>query len=176
MRIKGRVLLIWVTLVAAIAAPWIGDEQASPPSPSDPSGTAPEPALNAARTIPALATLGETTARPLFTATRRPPAPETAAKPVPNKTRPARLVGYRLTGIVRSSSHRLILLTEEKSGRVVELREGDKVDGWRLISIGTDNIRLSRDGIEIDLLEAGAPPPVTRGRDTRWLPSGGDER
>jgi hypothetical protein len=185
MRIKGRVVLIWVILAAAIAAPWIGEERIPPTSPliSSPASAPPaanaepeSPAPNVKPVIPALSSLNETIARPLFSATRRPPAPETAPKPAPAKTRPARLVGYRLTGIVRSSSHRLILLTEEKSGRVVELREGEQVDGWRLTSIGTDNIRLSRDGIEFNLLEAAAPPPVTRGRDTRWLPSGGDKQ
>jgi len=178
MRIKGRILLVWTLLAVAIAAPWIGNEGEGPLT--RPASPSPNTALNsvpvAAPEIPPLAALSETTARPLFASSRRPPVPETAAKSAPAKTRPARLVGYRLTGIVRSSSHRLILLTEEKSGRVVELREGEQVDGWRLTSIGTDNIRLARDGIEFNLLEAGAPAAVPRGRDTRWLPSGGDKR
>lgn len=178
MRINQRLLPVWALLVVAIAAPWIGGEEEGPaPGPASPSpGAAPNPAPIAAPAIPALSALNETTARPLFTVSRRPPAPETAAKPALEKARPARLVGYRLTGIVRSSSQRLILLTEEKSGRVVELREGEQVDGWRLTSIEADNIRLARDGIEFNLLEAGAPATVTRGRDTRWLPSGGDKR
>lgn len=179
MRIKGSVILIWAFLAAMIALPWIGEESIPPTSPSPATGVPPASPISrtsTASTITALATLSETTARPLFTATRRPPTPEVAPKPKPVEARPARLVGYRLTGIVRSSSHRLILLTEEKSGRVVELREGEQVDGWRLTLIGTDNIQLSRDGIEFNLLEADAPAPVKRGRDTQWLPSGGGKQ
>jgi hypothetical protein len=128
------------------------------------------------RTI-ALADLPETTGRPLFTASRRPPLPP-AVKPAQTKAKPkpTRLVGYRLTGIVRSSSQRMILLTQEKSGHVVELHEGEQVDGWRLNSIEADHVRLSRDGHEIDLLNLNAKAVGTSGRETRWLPSTGGRR
>jgi hypothetical protein len=174
MRISWRGFLIWVALAAAIIAPW-----AAPlpdPSPSGPAPVTSRPPPDPNFESKALTALPETTARPLFTATRRPPPP--ARNPVQTSARPkpTRLVGYRLTGIVRSSTQRMILLTEEKSGRVVELHEGEQVDGWRLTTIGPDHARLSRDGHQIDLLEANAKAPGISGRDTRWLPSAGGRR
>lgn len=174
MRIRWRALLVSGVLAVSIALPWLRSDEAPRPIVAPDPG--PGPTAFTAPPMPPLASLTETAARPLFSASRRPPAPATQAKPAPVAAKPTRLVGYRLTGIVRSSSHRLILLTEEKSGRVVELREGDLVDGWRLISIGAEQIRLTRDGIEIDLLQLGPTAPVTRGRNTRWLPSSGDQR
>ncbi|MDA0342503.1 MAG: hypothetical protein O3B74_13000, partial [Proteobacteria bacterium] len=78
--------------------------------------------------------------------------------------------------IVRSSVKRMILLTEEKSGRVVELHEGEQVDGWRLTAVGTDHVRLTRDGREIDLLNPKADKATLNGRNTHWLPSVGERR
>ena len=175
MRISWRGILIWVALAAAIVAPWA--EPILPPGLAAPAPVKAKPRLDRPLEMVALGDLTETTARPLFTASRRPPPPPTA-KPAlaPTKPKPTRLVGYRLTGIVRSSRQRMILLTEEKSGRVVELHEGEQVDGWRLTSIGTDHVRLSRDGHDIDLLDLNAKAPASSGRNTRWLPSAGGRR
>lgn len=175
MRISRGRILVWVALAAAILAAW-----AAPVSDPSPSGSAPvsaRPPPVPALELKALTQFPDTTARPLFNASRR-PSPPSAPGPAPTlaSPKPTRLVGYRLTGIVRSSTQRMILLTEEKSGRVVELHEGEQVDGWRLTSIGTDHARLSRDGHQIDLFEANAKTPGTLGRDTRWLPSGGGRR
>ena len=175
MRISRRSLFVWLALASAIAAPWVLPVQ--PREHAAPVPVVAKPALPRPSEPVALADLPETAARPLFAASRRPPLPP-AKKPLRVTPRPksTHLVGYRLTGIVRSSSQRMILLTEEKSGRVVELHEGEQVDGWRLTSIGTNHVRLSRDGHEIDLLDLNTEPAGSPGRDTRWLPSAGERR
>jgi hypothetical protein len=175
MRISWRVFGLWIVLSAAIIAPW--SFPISAPPPSTPTLAAPNSPVDQVSPFPTLATLPETTRRPLFIASRR-TAPPASAKMTQDSppAKPARLVGYRLTGIVRSSTQHMILLAEEKSGRVVELREGEQVDGWRLTSIGTNHVKLSRDGHEIDLLNLNAKTPSIMGRDTRWLPSAGDRR
>ena len=121
----------------------------------------------------------EMVARPLFHPSRRPPA-----KVVPQKIEPpSTLVGYRLTGIVRSAAKRMILLQEVASGRVVELGE-ESLDGWTVTRIGEDGVFLRSGTREINLSRgpddttgpsnAGTPPgaPPTQRR-TKWLPSGG---
>jgi hypothetical protein len=176
MRISWRLSLVWAMLAAAIAVPWA--DGVAPPPPAGPAPQGSETPAPAPTALPGPDEMTETTARPLFTASRRPApapaAPGPAASSAPRK--PTRLVGYRLTGIVRSSSQRMILLTEEKSGRVLELHEGDEVDGWRLMSIEGDHARLSRDGLEIDFPEQNTGASGVGGRNTRWLPSGGERR
>jgi hypothetical protein len=176
MRISWRMGLVWLALVTATGVPWVPSR--STPAPSEPARAAIETASpdQPLETV-TLAALSQTTTRPLFNASRRPSPPPTV-KPAmaPVKPKATHLVGYRLTGIVRSSSQRMILLTEEKSGRVVKLHEGDQVDGWLLVSIGTDHVRLSRAGHEIDLLNPRGEVSGPSGRNTRWLPSAGGRR
>lgn len=176
MRISWRMGLVWLAFVTATCGPWVPSYLA--PAPSQPARAAIETTSpDKPREAATLAALAQTTARPLFNASRR-PSPPPAVKPAiaPVKPQPTHLVGYRLTGIVRSSSQRLILLTEGKSGRVVKLHEGDRVDGWLLISIGTDHVRLSRGGHVIDLLNPSGEASKPSGRNTRWLPSAGGRR
>ena len=160
---------LWILLLVISAWPWL----ANPLLPKEmettgPTGlSVPEPLPS----FPDLAALEETIKRPLFTASRRPPPAQPTTKPLPS---PTRLAGYRVTGIVRSSAKRMILLTEERTGRIVELHEGDKVDGWTLTSIGNASASFARDGHKFNLLEPGATKigaPSTR--NTRWLPSTG---
>lgn len=174
MRISRRLIVVWVFLAGAAALPWF--VSGPPPNPTDEAPIIAEAPTPPANEVPALAEMTETTSRPLFSASRRPPPPETATAERQPAPKPSRLVGYRLTGIVRSSSRRMILLTEEKSGRVVELHEGDEVDGWRLTSIEGDHARLTRDGLEIALPDRNTVSPEANGLNTRWLPSGGERR
>jgi hypothetical protein len=174
MRIRWRIGFVWVVLAGLAALPWAFPRAV--PKATPPSSLAAELATINPWVIPDLAVLSETTSRPLFIASRRPAPLIAKVKASAEPPRPRRLVGYRLTGIVRSSTQRLILLTEEKSGRVVEVHEGEKVDGWSLMSIDAEHVRLSRDGHEIDLLAPGAAKARRTGRNTRWLPNTGTRK
>ncbi|MBM85673.1 MAG: hypothetical protein CMM47_06590 [Rhodospirillaceae bacterium] len=168
----ARWACLWTILLATSAWPWLADplEPKVMDAIAPPGVWKPEPSPN----FPDLATFTETIKRPLFSAGRRVPSAQSEPKPLPS---PTRLAGYRVTGIVRSSTKRMILLTEERTGRIMELYEGDKVDGWTLISIGSSSVSFTRDGRVFDLSEPGAKEnsaPSTR--NTRWLPSHGVSR
>lgn len=174
MRIRWRIAFFWMVLAGLAAFPWVFPRAV--PKATQPSPVAAKPAAVNPWVIPDLAVLSATTSRPLFSASRRPAPPIAKVKAAAEPPKARRLVGYRLTGIVRSSTQRLILLTEEKSGRVVEVHEGEKVDGWSLMSIDAEHVRLSRDGHEIDLLDPSAGKAKQTGRNTRWLPSTGTQK
>ncbi len=153
------------------AASLISSTDSAPPVPEMPPAILPVP--KPADAFP------EMVARPLFHPSRRPPADAVPEKIEP----PSTLVGYRLTGIVRSAAKRMILLQEVASGRVVELGEGESLDGWTVTRIGEDGVFLRSGDREIDLSRGsdearrGSPDQTTGGpptqRRTKWLPSGG---
>jgi hypothetical protein len=114
-----------------------------PPAPSSPAadaGAATEPP--APPPLAPLAAFPETTARPLFLAARAslPGGPAPAA--------PARsdlvLGRYAFVGAVAAPGRSLVLLAPAAGGPVLRVREGDELDGWQVLEIGTDFLRISR--------------------------------
>ena len=82
--------------------------------------------------------LNEVLRRPLFSSTRRPPD-----KP----TTDFDLTGFRLTAIVIEPQKRIAVFADT-GGKVVELREGDPLNGARIEAIASDAVSLSGlDGI-----------------------------
>lgn len=103
--------------------------------------------------------------RPLFSASRRPFSPaeeKPTAKPEPE----VKKLALTLTGILLAGESRVALLTHPKEG-LLRLRQGQKVDGWRVDQINGDMVRLKR-GHEVTLLSLrkGAfnviPQPTTK--------------
>lgn len=87
--------------------------------------------------------------RPLFSASRRPFSPaeeKPTAKPEPE----VKKLALTLTGILLAGESRVALLTHPKEG-LLRLRQGQKVDGWRVDQINGDMVRLKR-GHEVTLL------------------------
>lgn len=82
------------------------------------------------------------TARPLFTADRRPyePPPE---PPVPVEP-PGPRVELDVTAIVTSASARLALLRSNVSPDVRKLSVDQTIDGWTLVEIRTDEVVLRK--------------------------------
>jgi hypothetical protein len=79
----------------------------------------------------------ETAARPLFSATRRPPAAvETAPAPAPKP------VSLRLDGLVVTRDRKEAMITESGQGKRLRLREGDSVAGWTVRRIERDKVLL----------------------------------
>jgi len=77
-----------------------------------------------------------TLARPLFSATRRPP--QTAG----NATTDPGLTDTRLTGIVTEPDHRLAIFTVA-GAKPVALTEGETVSGWRIDTISPREVSVS---------------------------------
>jgi len=118
-------------------------------------------------TLPALDEFSQTRERPLFADNRRPPiatAPVTPVQakaplpPTPAKRDPA---GITLTAIVIVGKDRVALLRTSKASTTRRLRVGDKVNGWRVDSIGPDAVVITLDDERktLPLRHFGPPPP-----------------
>lgn len=80
--------------------------------------------------------------RPLFSPTRRPPEEEAVALPVLSD------FDYVLKGVLIDDSARIALLRRYSDDRVIHLKEGDALDGWRLKVVAADYVVVERDGRE----------------------------
>lgn len=87
--------------------------------------------------------------RPLFSVSRRPFSPA-EEKPTAKPESEVKKLALTLTGILLAGESRVALLTHPKEGRL-RLRQGQKVDGWRVDQISGDTVRLKRDH-EVTLL------------------------
>mgnify|MGYP000454069110 CR=1 FL=1 len=170
----GRLLGIGLSglLLAVALWPWLPDRPEAPP-PVEVSDAVPEPLPDVERTKPRPA-YPETLARPLFRSTRRPEPAVPVAETAPPA--PPRLVGYRLAGIVSMGARHMILL-ETPGGKSVQLYEGESVDGWTVETINTQTVILSQGETRVDLLNGAAEENSGgSGRNTRWLPAGGQKQ
>jgi hypothetical protein len=104
------------------------------------------PSLIAARSIPALAAMPETAARPLISPTRRQPS----ARPLgvsPLAALEAAPDGLVLVGILRSGGGtRRALFRTSDAPRGTWVEEGDAIRGWRLIAVRERQVVLEQDG------------------------------
>ncbi len=145
---RGRVALA-ALLVAALAWPWalpLSETAASKPAPATATHTV-------ASNLPPLAEFSATRQRPLFTATRRPTPdadPDTAAGLI--------LGRYRLQGVVMAGARRLVLLTPDGGGQMLQLGEGSKLDHWTIESIAPELMTL-RDGDRREVIPLGKTSP-----------------
>lgn len=110
-----------------------------------------------------LGTLSETNARPLFSSSRRPPAPpqlaalaSSPAKPTPSKREPdhPRLT---LLGTIVGDSIEIGVFVDEASHDVIRLKAGDTHDGWTLSSVAGRTAIFQKEGYRAALLVFPAP-------------------
>lgn len=110
--------------------------------------------------------------RPLFSPTRRPPPPPPptpdpatagdAASTKPSAPQPPPM-NFILVGIVRDATSSLVMLQPANGQKVLSLRAGQELDGWKLVSIGIDSASF-RNGaadraLTLDFRHAAPPPP-----------------
>ena len=86
-------------------------------------------------------------ARPLFSTTRRPPAPKPRPIPKPvviKKPPPPREPPLRaqLVGIVKGNGRRIALLRETGSNKTQKLSTGDTIQSWEIEAIGDATVRM----------------------------------
>lgn len=106
--------------------------------------------------LPPLQTFLEIVARPLFSATRRPPAPQKVQKPKPiiaSAPTPIRIETgqYTLVGIVIDEDKKAALLRKGRRGELMRVGIGQKLDGWTVDDIVADSVKL-RQGDVVDLV------------------------
>ncbi len=92
----------------------------------------------------ARAKITETLSRPLFEPARRAHAGVTAPPPPMPPRQPSTLM-YRLLGVVLGPDHAVALLAKENA-RPVRAEVGDSIDGWEVVRITREEVRLARQG------------------------------
>jgi general secretion pathway protein N len=134
-----------------------GDAQAAVPVNEPAAG--PPPALMAA---PELTTLTETVERPLFSATRRGPAPPPAVEEAP----PVEAVAapppaLTVQGLILAGNQSIAMLRRDDTGEILTAHPGDDLSGWHVDSIAAGSVTLrGPDGpVELPLFQPPSPPP-----------------
>ena len=110
--------------------------------------------------------------RPLFSPTRRPPPPPPptpdpatadSASTKPSAPQPPPM-NFTLVGIVRDATSSLVMLQPTNGQKVLSLRAGQELDGWKLVSIGIDSAAFRNGAAEkaltLDFRRAAPPPPT----------------
>jgi general secretion pathway protein N len=185
--------LLWLAVVLGTAAPSLA---ANPPNVLDvaPPGVTP-PTVDMLQTAPVqqstsertrelsenplwaipLSTLSATRERPLFTPSRRPPAPAVAgpprAEPVAAAPTPAaepERPQLFLVGAVGAESGGIAIFVNQATNDIVRLRTGDSYSGWMLRSVKGREAMFQKNNETLVLVlpapgsaaPAGAPPGV----------------
>ena len=160
-----------VQLTAALenaSAPGAPDSTSAAPQ----ADTAPVPGAAAARGNPLwgipLRALSATRERPLFSASRRPPAPVIAAAPAPEPpampmaAKPAEPERPPLTlvGTVVSAKKRVAILFNRTTRQVTQVREGEEESGWRVRLVSPRSAVVEKDmrSVTLDLPNPGDEP------------------
>ena len=164
------ILLVGVAMLGGAATIWIaGDKRWTPPPPRLPDASLYQlPSSPGARF--ALAPEESLAARPLFSESRRPPAPDVAeggSKDEPDPLRNVKVLGFFGSG---KDAGGIFLL----DGRVSRIRVGEKLGPWVLGAIKGTRAELSRPGRQRTFLElkhlpqpnapSQAPAPSSSGR------------
>lgn len=158
----SRVLRDGVLLVALLgASAWfaLGILRPAPaPSPSGalavPAARKPAPFTLQKPQPEPIEALSAALARPLFTASRRPPAAPAKAPAALDAT---------LAGVLTDGTEKVAIVTLAGADRALRLREGDSFQGWSVARIDTDAVVLERNGrTERLVLTYKAPPPPAK--------------
>jgi general secretion pathway protein N len=111
-----------------------------------------------------LSTLTATRDRPLFTPSRRPPAPVVASAPVvvaPPPPPPAlERVNLDLVGTIASETESIAVFTDQGTHDALRLRTGEGHDGWILQSVAR-GVAILQKGIHSETLQFPKPSTPT---------------
>jgi general secretion pathway protein N len=156
------------SLLEGRPSPGLGDSEPAP-APAPPREPR-RPSGNPLWAVP-LRSLSATRDRPLFTPSRRPPAPAVAAAPVveaPAAPRPAvpERPSLTLVGTIIGEGDKIAIFFNPASRAVIRLRLGESDGGWVLRSVGARETVLEKGGQSFTLAlpapedaPAQAPPP-----------------
>jgi hypothetical protein len=142
---------------AAVSNPVVPPRRA-PASP--PSAAAAPPSVEVAQfAAPPLTTLTESVERPLFSAGRRPLAPD---QPAAAAATPIKKGEFVLVGVSIRTDRRDALLRRNSTGTLAWVGEGDKLEGWTVKTVQPDRVTLEQgsEREELDLWTAENKPPA----------------
>jgi hypothetical protein len=100
---------------------------------------------------------GETVARTLFNATRR-PAPVLAGDGGPHRLTPGQ---FQLVGTAVTGDHNVAFLKESAGGKSRVVKQGDEINGVRVAMVGPDRVKLALGDETEELFLKVAPGPKT---------------
>ena len=129
------------------------------PDVAPPSADASDAAQGPFQNVP-LASLSATRERPLFSATRRPPAPPpapmAAPPPKPVAAAPVRPVvaeapPLALVGTITGGETPVAVLFNQATRTVTQVREGDEELGWRITAVSPRSAVAEKDGNAVTL-------------------------
>jgi hypothetical protein len=78
---------------------------------------------------------------------------------------------FKIKGIVDNGNRKMLLL--EKNTELIEIYEGDSINGWLLKKIDADSVILSDGKMQINLLDRQQNEENKPNRNTRWLSKNG---
>ena len=110
-------------------------------------------------TAPAAEAYSEISERPLFSPTRRPTPRQSTPEAI------GAVSSFVFAGSIISRDDRVALVHRGQSGKLVRLREGDLLEGWRVVSIEADRVVIEHgsDREELkprDKVSPNAPRPL----------------
>jgi hypothetical protein len=108
--------------------------------------------------------LAATRNRPLFSPSRRPPAPVVTAAPPPPPPRQftPEKPPLVLIGTVVSENEAIAVFRDQSTKRTVKLRTGLRLDGWALLRVNKKDVVLRKENTTVSLaLSADAVPRIT---------------
>ena len=132
-RRSGMVMLLGLCLIVLFAK----DARAQTTSPAGPVNPLAAPSLDR---------LSATRERPLFTPSRRappPPPPAASAAPVESAAAPPSI---SLLGVIIAVEGPRAVINDMTRNKIVRLRIGDEIDGWKVHQIDERLLVLGRDG------------------------------
>jgi general secretion pathway protein N len=127
------------------------------------------PSANPLWAIP-LSQLSETRDRPIFSVSRRAPAPPAAAKPVAAKAPPPKVPErpqLSLVGTIASGEEGFGIFLDQATKTALRLKVGEDHNGWRLQSIRAREVTLEKDkqtsvlSLPVPVGEEGIVHPVS---------------
>jgi type II secretory pathway component PulC len=95
--------------------------------------------------MPPLRSYAEIVQRPLFSATRRPPAPA-SVESVPQAVPELPPIRFLLTGLIVSPEERVALIRPSDGSAVMRVMEGQEVEQWVVEEILPDRVIVRRNG------------------------------
>lgn len=165
-RLTGILLLTLTSLVVVMGTelksgagvPGRSDAIRAPTRPTD------DASIEALRlSMPPLASLSQTTSRPLFAESRRPgefAAGSVEVAPLDSGAGPT----FSISAIVLTDKERAVLVNHPASGTPVRLREGESIAGWILKEVFADRATFAKEGESqlVTLRTFGPPRPAPK--------------
>ena len=156
-----HILLLGLALAATASAAPIDAAEAAPSSTRNEATEAGNPLAK----IP-LSALTATRDRPLFSVSRRPPAPASEANAQPAQApaaaapAPPERPALKLIGTILSPATRVVLLRDSATQAVTRLHVGEATSGWRVktISFGSVTVEKGEQSAILGLPQPGDTP------------------